>query len=46
MKKIITLFFALLVINVFSFAVDLTVTGNFPDNSRNNANSAYKMTEI
>lgn len=46
MKKIITLFFALLVINVFSFAVDLTVTGNFPDNSWNNANSAYKMTEI
>lgn len=46
MKKIITLFFTLLVATVFSYAVDLTVTGNFPDNSWNNANASYKMTEI
>lgn len=46
MKKIITLFFVLLVVNVLTFAVDLTVTGTFPDNSWNNANASYKMTEI
>jgi len=46
MKKIITLFFSILIANVLAYAVDLTVTGNFPDNSWNNANASYKMTEI
>lgn len=46
MKKIFTLFFAMLFVNIFTYAADLTVTGSFPDNVWNNANASYKMTEI
>ena len=46
MKKIFTLFFVLLFVNLLTYAVDLTVTGSFPSNSWDNTNASYKMTEI
>ncbi len=45
MRKIFTLLFALCVTS-FMFAVSLTVTGSFPNNSWNNSNPDYLMTEI
>lgn len=45
MRKIFTLLFVLC-IPIFMFAVNLTVTGSFPDNTWNNSNPDYQMTEI
>lgn len=46
MKKNFTLVISFLLISLLSVAADLTVTGNFPENSWNNANASYKMSEI
>lgn len=45
MRKIFTLLFVLCIPS-FMFALNLTVTGNFPGNSWNNSNPDYLMTEI
>jgi hypothetical protein len=46
MKKIFTLFVAMLCSASLLFAVDLTLTGSFPDSNWDNDNPDYKMTEI
>jgi hypothetical protein len=48
MKKIFTLLFAFCIVgSTFGIAItSLTVTGGFPDNSWNNANTGYLMTQI
>jgi len=46
MKKLITLFVAILLVNFWAYSADLTVTGNFPNNDWNNNALDYKMTEI
>lgn len=46
MKKITFLLTAIIIANFSVFAADFTVTGSFPDNAWDNANPAYKMTEI
>ncbi len=46
MRKFTLLLCGILLAGANLFAVDLTVTGSFPDNNWNNSNSAFRMSEI